>query len=37
MWEDDAIWLPHLVKGRRFHGRFLFEEDRMLDYDLTVG
>lgn len=36
MWEDDSIWLPHLVKGNRFHGRFLFDDDKMLDYTFDL-
>jgi len=31
MWEDDRLWLPLLLEGRRFEGRFLFDGDRMLD------
>jgi 8-oxo-dGTP diphosphatase len=37
MWEDDALWLPHLLAGRRFDGRFLFDGDRLLDWSLEVG
>ena len=36
MWEDDEIWLPHLVARRQFYGRFLFEDDKMVDYELDV-
>jgi 8-oxo-dGTP diphosphatase len=36
MWEDDALWLPHLFAGRPFSGRFLFDGDRMLDWALEV-
>jgi len=36
MWEDDALWLPHLLAGRRFSGRFLFDGDRMLDWEISV-
>lgn len=36
MWEDDDLWLPHVFEGRCFRGRFLFDEDRMLGYDLVV-
>ncbi len=32
MWEDDRIWLPRMLAGEPFHGRFVFEEDRILDY-----
>jgi 8-oxo-dGTP diphosphatase len=34
MWEDDSIWLPMLLRGERFHGRWVFDGDRMLDYEL---
>lgn len=36
MWEDDALWLPHLFAGRRFSGRFLFDGDRMLDWAIEL-
>jgi len=36
MWEDDRLWLPHALAGRRFSGRFLFEGDRMLDHALEL-
>jgi len=32
MWADDRIWLPLLLEGRRFRGRFVFDGDRMLDH-----
>jgi 8-oxo-dGTP diphosphatase len=34
MWEDDGIWLPMLLRGERFRGRWIFDGDRMLDYEL---
>jgi 8-oxo-dGTP diphosphatase len=34
MWADDALWLPHMLNGHNFHGRFLFDRDAMLGYDL---
>ena len=34
MWEDDQIWLPMLLRGERFKGRWLFDGDTMLDYEL---
>ena len=27
MWEDDKYWLPMLVAGEKFHGRFEFTAD----------
>ncbi len=34
MWPDDAIWLPLLLARRPFAGRFIFEQDEMLDYEM---
>ncbi len=34
MWADDEYWLPHMLAGRSFIGRFLFDGDAMLGYDL---
>jgi len=31
MWEDDIHWLPTMIAGKRFYGRFLFDGDKMLD------
>jgi 8-oxo-dGTP diphosphatase len=36
MWEDDALWLPHVLARREFSGRFLFEGDRMLDWAIEL-
>lgn len=36
MWEDDGIWLPMLLRGERFRGRWIFDGDRMLDYELLT-
>ena len=36
MWEDDRLWLPLLLEGRRFSGYWIFDGDRMLDYRLDV-
>ena len=34
MWADDALWLPLLLAGERFRGRFVFDGDAMLDHAL---
>jgi len=34
MWEDDKLWIPLVLDGTRFYGRYLFDEDVMLDYAL---
>ena len=36
MWADDRVWLPEMLAGRRFDGRFVFDGDRMLDHALDV-
>ncbi|MFK7848880.1 MAG: 8-oxo-dGTP diphosphatase [Rhodothermales bacterium] len=36
MWEDDIYWLPHLIAGDHFHGYFIFDDDKMLDYKLDI-
>ena len=36
MWEDDVIWLPLMLQGKQFHGRWIFDGDRMLDYELEI-
>ncbi len=30
MWADDRLWLPHLLTGTPFLGRFVFEGDDLL-------
>ena len=32
MWPDDRIWLPLLLEKRPFLGRFVFDDDSMLDH-----
>ena len=34
MWEDNRVWLPLMLSGVPFSGRYVFEDDRMLDYAL---
>ena len=34
MWEDDELWLPLALRGRQFSGRFIFDGDTMLDYQV---
>ena len=36
MWADDRIWIPLMLQGRPFAGRFLFDDDTMLDYRLDA-
>jgi 8-oxo-dGTP diphosphatase len=34
MWEDDRLWIPMMLRGERFRGRWIFDDDKMLDYEL---
>jgi 8-oxo-dGTP diphosphatase / 2-hydroxy-dATP diphosphatase len=35
MWSDDRYWLPMLLEGKKFKGRFLFDDkDNVLEYNL---
>jgi 8-oxo-dGTP diphosphatase len=34
MWKDDELWLPWMFAGRKFAGRFVFEDDAMLAWHL---
>ena len=36
MWQDDCIWLPLLLAGETFSGRFVFDGDVMLDAEVDV-
>lgn len=37
MWADDAIWLPHVIDGIPFRGRFCFQGESMRWHDLETG
>ena len=37
MWADDAEWLPLLLAGRPFRGRFVFDGDTMLRKEVERG
>lgn len=37
MWADDRLWFPHLLSGRPFRGRFLFDGDELLGYEIKPG
>jgi 8-oxo-dGTP diphosphatase len=36
MWEDDRLWLPLLLAGESFRGRFVFDGDAMLASEVEV-
>ena len=37
MWEDDRLWLPLALAGVPFTARWIFDGDRVLDYELERG
>lgn len=34
MWEDDILWLPHVLMGKKLEANFVFDPDRMVEYSL---
>ena len=34
MWEDDHLWLPHVLAGRFVKANFLFESSAILAHEL---
>jgi 8-oxo-dGTP pyrophosphatase MutT (NUDIX family) len=35
MWADDRLWVPLMLAGRPFRGRFVFDGDAMLDHEIV--
>jgi len=36
MWADDRLWIPLMINGEKFQGRFIFENDTMLESEVVV-
>lgn len=36
MWQDDRLWIPLMLADTRFEGRFLFDDDTMLGYEIDT-
>ncbi len=34
MWVDDRHWIPLMLAGKTFSGRFIFDDDMMLDSEI---
>ncbi len=34
MWEDDKYWLPMMIRGEQFQTKWIFDGDRMVDYEI---
>lgn len=37
MWADDVLWVPFMLAGYTFSGRFVFDGDQMLDQEMELG
>ena len=36
MWADDRIWMPLMLDGKAFKGKFLFQDDIMLGCEIDI-
>lgn len=36
MWEDDKLWLPLALEGKKFEGYFVFDDRTMLDQKIVI-
>lgn len=36
MWADDDTWIPHMLEGTPFCGRYLFDGDHLLEQSVTL-
>lgn len=37
MWEDDETWVPHMLEGTIFSGRYIFDGDTMLEHEVELS
>ena len=37
MWEDDPHWLPRMLEGEKFLGRFVFEGEKIQWQEILLG
>lgn len=37
MWADDSYWLPQVLAGQKFNGRFIFDEETVLWDQVLLG
>lgn len=37
MWPDDAFWFPHMLAGRPFAGRFVFDGEEMVSHAVEAS
>lgn len=37
MWDDDKLWLPHILKGERLKADFIFEQgDKIVKHNIKI-
>lgn len=37
MWPDDKFWMPLLLKGKKFRGKFLFDDyNKIIEHNLEI-
>jgi 8-oxo-dGTP diphosphatase/2-hydroxy-dATP diphosphatase len=36
MWSDDRYWLPLLIQGKKFKGKFLFDQPSTAEYSAKI-
>lgn len=36
MWEDDKLWLPLMIAGKKIKGKYIFDGDKLIDYQLEI-
>ncbi|MBP6858721.1 MAG: 8-oxo-dGTP diphosphatase [Candidatus Pacebacteria bacterium] len=36
MWSDDRYWLPMVIQGKKFTGRFLFDQPSTAEYSAKI-
>ena len=36
MWADDRHWLPLMLRGQRFSGHYIFDEQEMVDMHIAL-
>lgn len=37
MWADNRLWVPRVLAGEHAVGRFVFDDDKMVDHELEIG
>ena len=35
MWSDDRFWLPYILKGKRIHAVFYYENDKLVRHSIN--